>query len=345
MSSIAGERQSKTDLFAYENLDWYRLFLLRLRYRLPLDSYEGFANIVSSVLNEELRFHAVNAGAENAVCLQLATQIRRDGLAPLGSLLTRTEVDEVVRYLSQHQVYDGWSRVKGDFPLGQVPKEISVGHIHVNVLPSCPHLVYLANHPRVLSCVSQFLGTTPTLQYFSLWWSFADRAEPRDAQLFHIDRHCYRFVKLFIFLTDVDMDSGPHVYAQGSADRSKLHERFEALTKNDPVAKERFNQMMQMQRKKDEDVTDFFGADNIKYVTGAAGSSFLINTAGIHKGLPPKSTNRLIFQALYTMLPTIKDPIESIEMPDFVASYKRRFGEIMPADQLRYINRLVIRGL
>ena len=46
----------------------------------------------------------------------------------------------------------------------------------------------------------------------------------------------------------------------------------------------------------------------IRRFTGPAGTMFLVNTYGLHHGLPPERAPRLAFQALYTLRPTIYGP-------------------------------------
>lgn len=108
------------------------------------------------------------------------------------------------------------------------------------------------------------------------------------------------------------------------------------------MARDRIVGMMSTPRKADEDVAEFYGAENITYLTGNAGDAMLVNTDGLHKGHLPKSRNRLIFQVLYTQLPTIKDPMRPAHRPNFIQEWQERYGEILSEDQLRYMNRLVL---
>lgn len=333
----------KTEFFAYDNIDWYRRLLLRLRYSIDMRAYESFAQIIAGILNNELKLPALALPGDEGAALNDAASIRRDGYVATGPLLDATAAAEVRAYLDRQKVHDGWERVPGEFPVEAAPERVHVAHFDNRVLVDCPQLIYLASHPRVIARVSQFLGTTPTIHYFSLWWSLAGRAHPEDAQLFHIDRHCYRFVKLFVYLTDVDTESGPHCFVRGSNDVSSIRQRMTTIAQTDPASAKRFQTMLQSQRKDDRDVEAFFGADKLTYITGQSGDSFIVNTAGYHKGYLPKSRNRLVFQALYTMLPTIKDPVAPLVVPDFLANYRRLHGNLFSDDHLMYMNRLVIR--
>ena len=64
--------------------------------------------------------------------------------------------------------------------------------------------------------------------------SYADRPEPKDAQLFHADFHDFKWLKLFVYLTDVTDRSGPHVMVRGSHDPSLAQRRIAEINTDDP---------------------------------------------------------------------------------------------------------------
>jgi hypothetical protein len=85
----------------------------------------------------------------------------------------------------------------------------------------------LLRHPDVqaiaadlsLAALAQaYLGAVPRLDVVSMWWHTAAREGPdsRAAQFFHFDLDRPKWVKLFVFLTDVGPRSGPHVFIEGS---------------------------------------------------------------------------------------------------------------------------------
>jgi hypothetical protein len=61
--------------------------------------------------------------------------------------------------------------------------------------------------------------------------------------------------------------------------------------------------------------------DRFERLTGPAGSAFLVNTYGLHKGEVPRTGNRMLFQVLYTLLPygdvmsEMPDPVPVAETP------------------------------
>jgi hypothetical protein len=74
-------------------------------------------------------------------------------------------------------------------------------------------------------------------------------------------------------------------------------------------------------------------------LTGPAGSCFLVNTRGIHKGLLPEREDRLICQVLYGVAPRLLEEWEPLRVGtpegDAVPAWVRR----RPLD---YVNRIFL---
>lgn len=58
---------------------------------------------------------------------------------------------------------------------------------------------------------------------------------PRDAQIFHCDFHDFKWVKLLIYLTNVDAEAGSHVLIKGTHALTQLPRRMFKLEQHDPV--------------------------------------------------------------------------------------------------------------
>jgi hypothetical protein len=143
----------------------------------------------------------------------------------------------------------------------------------------------LAADPFFEEIAKRYVG--PSAQFISthMWWSFASDLTAADrhkyAQQFHFDLDDYRFVKFFFYLTDVDDDSGPHVYVKKSHRKKKLRDMFP------------------MRRFSDEEAAEKWGASNITKVMGSKGDGFVVDTFGVHKGQPPRTRDRLVIEFLW----------------------------------------------
>ncbi len=161
-------------------------------------------------------------------------------------------------------------------------------------LLTLPHIREIATDPLVGAAVEKHLGAPPILLSIGLWCSFAGK-QARDAQNFHFDLDDYRFCKLFVYLTDVDAEGGPHVYMPRTHDADYLAE-----IRPDPgPARDEFDRWyFQDLRKQDADAGRYLKQHPVT-LTGAKGTRLLVNTEGIHKGLPPQTHDRWLLQLLF----------------------------------------------
>jgi hypothetical protein len=103
-------------------------------------------------------------------------------------------------------------------------------------------------------------------------------------QNFHRDIDTLHSLKFFVYLTDVDDESGPHIYIKNSLDdpfkttKDKMHDDIE--------------------------IESNFETKSMLKLKGNAGSSFLADTFGFHKGLTPKKNPRLLLQVIYSLKQT-----------------------------------------
>jgi hypothetical protein len=147
----------------------------------------------------------------------------------------------------------------------------------------------LATRADLVDLVASYFGCTPVLDSIQAWWSYPGNDTAKEAENFHRDNESIRFLKFFIYLTDVDSETGPHVLVEGSSSSPKL---------------------TMLRRLSDNEVETEFGAERIKCIFGKAGDAFIEDTFGIHKGQLPKSKRRLLVQFRYSVLPTIfRSPI------------------------------------
>lgn len=123
------------------------------------------------------------------------------------------------------------------------------------------------------------LGVAPVQDLVAMWWSAPVGGAPSSAaaQQFHFDLDRLRFLKLFVYLTDVDESSGPHVFVRGS------HRSLPGPLRAD----RRFD---------DEEVEAVFGSEAPATIVGPRGTMFVADTRGLHKGLPARDRHRLVFQ-------------------------------------------------
>lgn len=223
--------------------------------------------------------------------------LRRLGYSMLPDITPDT-VTAMRDYFRDRPVYEHASDMtKPPMMLDEAQGRFNLAHFREADILNCPHLMQIATDPIRLGIAQEYLGTVPQIITIAAWWSFAQAEEARAAQLFHLDLDDYRFFKFFIYLTDVDEESGPHVYVPGTHRQDTLV--LARRASNDPAL---FDTWMGTLRKSDEDVMNVFGIAPVRIV-GPAGTNFIASTRGIHKGLLPKSKDRLICQVAYGVSP------------------------------------------
>lgn len=139
----------------------------------------------------------------------------------------------------------------------------------------------------ILEIVENYFGSAPYLDMVDMWWStdFQKEASKDAAQWFHFDLDRVNWLKVFIYLTDVEMDSGPHCYVEGS---------HKAGQKPDYLLEKGYSRIS------DKEIIAFYGKQKVKYLTGKKGSIFIGNTKAWHKGTNIKHGNRLVLQLQFT---------------------------------------------
>jgi hypothetical protein len=123
----------------------------------------------------------------------------------------------------------------------------------------------------------------PIYDFTAMWWTtrFGPKQYSQAAQEFHFDMDRLAFLKFFIYLSDVTLETGPHVFVSGSHVNKPGPLR-------DPV---RFDDAL---------VEAHYPGDAIKRLCGPAGTIFAVDTKGIHKGMPVVEGERLAFQVEFT---------------------------------------------
>lgn len=214
--------------------------------------------------------------------LNMARDLKQEGCVHIHDLVSPSQVGDILSFLETKPCYDRWRPDNGYFRISEAPSDCHVAPYPDAEVVRCPHLLSFANHPDILAAVEELFGCKPTLSQLSVWWSLPGHIQPEEAEFFHRDVDEWHFIKLFVYLTDVDEGSGPHVFVKGSPAIPKL---------------------LPIKRYNDCDVQREFGLEKVVHFTGKAGTAFLENTFGLHKGQMPTTNKRLLFQAQYSLFP------------------------------------------
>ncbi|HVW73751.1 MAG TPA: phytanoyl-CoA dioxygenase family protein [Rhizomicrobium sp.] len=213
------------------------------------DGYYIFPELLPDDVCDEIQDFAANA--------QTIVETNRDLKSPL------------VRYDSSHPISRTYKIMEKD----------SIRNRGIQQIVADPVFVAIAE---------SYLGTLPVIGRVDAWWSACYGNQPGSdaAQLFHFDFDAPpAWLKLFVYLTDVGPDNGPHVYVRESHKAGLVQARefrsrgYERIT--------------------DEEMAAMFGADKLVEIGGKRGTVFMADTRGFHKGKFPTEGHRLIAQVVY----------------------------------------------
>ncbi|MBN8555105.1 MAG: hypothetical protein J0L93_06660 [Deltaproteobacteria bacterium] len=280
-----------------DGLDLHAAALMKIFVNLNLQDLliEAIQFYIEKDLKLQMNFQPLNPKTEQNV-----KELSEIGYTHLDSI-SLDKVEAMNNYLKNLPARD-WN----NNPIVGKPTEVqNVGGFHLKDVIACPHLLEIANDPKILSVVRNYLGAAPTIIVASAFQSFAGKNQARDAQLFHMDYDDYKFCKLFVYLTDVDEKSGPHVYLDSTHKLQVMAQKRGSFSKGIKAFDEWW--IMKL-RKTDEEVKEYLGITPTK-ITGKAGSAFLVDTRGIHKGLLPENRDRMICQITYAVSPRIQEHI------------------------------------
>jgi len=177
------------------------------------------------------------------------------------------------------------------FYLKDKEESLEIGYFDNKDTANCPYIFDVVNDPYLVETLSTFFGCPYKLDYISAWWSFKNSStEPRErTQYFHRDLDNFNFVKLFLYLTDVDDLSGPHQYIKFSHKK-----KIEKIISTKVVDFKRIKENVD-----NKDIYTF---------KGKAGSLLLENTFGLHRAKAPKNNDRLMMVMTFSLVKTPYSP-------------------------------------
>jgi hypothetical protein len=216
-------------------------------------------------------------------------ELRADGICT-GLQLPAALVAEVRAYAESHVCYGGpdwntpiepWNHKAAERRHGM---KLLAGNFP-NCDRDCPAIAEFIRNPWLHRIAAGYLGARPELIDLRLWWSFpadgASREElSRVAQdTFHFDLADWHQLKFFFYLTDVDAESGAHIYARGSHAGRSLIDQLKPFYSR-PYAT----------------VAALRGPEAIEVLTGPAGTGFVEDPFGYHTGSAVRRGRRLILE-------------------------------------------------
>ena len=235
--------------------------------------------------------------------LEALESLRRDGLVRLGPLLDVAQVAELRAWFDHRQVYLGHVETQSRGFASHVDAAREAGHRYAGYplteVLRAPHLLELALSPRLIALAAAYLGCTPSLYSFNVWWSFPSLEEAAGPlQIFHRDEDDFRFLSVFVPLVDVDSGNGPHEYVLGTHRAGALpalHREIKArlLAEGGEAAVAAMEDQLFDADSNGAAVNAYFG-ERVVRLTAKAGDGVMEDVSGYHRGGPVAARPRLM---------------------------------------------------
>lgn len=242
--------------------------------------YPTFRRRIAGLLAAAVRSrHATLATGREPDLQDALGKLEQDGIAMLPDLFSPSELSDIVDFFMNQEVM---TPEGGCVARDGLPAQTAMAAYQLDTIVSCSTLMAAINRADILRLASAYVGCKPTISAIGVRWSLPGVKSLDSTQMFHRDPDDWRFLKVFVYLTDVDPEGGPHIYVAGSH--------------NTPGS-------MRGMSYSGKQVEARFGAQNMRTILGERGTTFVADTIGIHAGMPPKRAPRLLLQVQYSILP------------------------------------------
>lgn len=214
--------------------------------------------------------------------LDIASNIKKDGYYVYDSILPEDICDKICDSCSDLKFYLKSNRhktVKGIDLNRQQSSTYWIGDQFDLARNSIIQDLYM--DPTILGICQEYLNTIPINTQTNLWYSISGKSD--GTQNFHQDYDDLKFIKVFIYLSDVGKKNGPHSYVKGSRYNIKCPKRYKIHGRvQDSFIDKNYN---------NEDIIKF---------TGKKGTIIFEDTTGFHKGSQLEEGHRIMLQLQYS---------------------------------------------
>jgi hypothetical protein len=203
-----------------------------------------------------------------------------DGIYIHNELINHDICDNIIYQLNKKDYFKNWTN--------------DSTFLNFNIFNSIPGTVWIKDQkdvitineiqkivtdPFILNIAQNYLKCKPILSQTNFWISKSGSTD--QSNYFHQDYDDVNFLKIFIYLTDVDENNGSHSYVKGSLNNMITPENYSPSTRiNDNFIYEKYG-------------------NNVLNICGKKGTIIFENTNGFHKGNILKNGYRFMLQLQY----------------------------------------------
>ena len=247
----------------------------------------------------------------------LLENLRRDGIAiismnefmgdsPLYSELERAvweyedKMAEEIRRLRAKEVAPGRTKDYVVSLLGTFP-----------TLNPSDIFVRFALQPSLVAIANSYFNMLTKLRYYNVWHNFAAHDPPKASQLWHRDPEDRAVLKMFVYLTDVDKNSGPLSYVPGT-------HLYGSIKKLAPSTFHKEGRVY-VRRSNDDQMSRLVPESRWFTATVPKRTVVLADTTGYHKGGWVRQGERILYTCMFASRASTSPEIfrRSIPLPSY----------------------------
>lgn len=299
-----------------------------LKSKIPKKSREALGEIVAEYYRTHLGELQIDPAAVTPDVLEAKKELDEKGiyflkdiLPPNGAAKFRAEVKRLnVDFIDDRAE----SMLFAPFSVARAPKGARYAHYRTQDILKLDSVEKLVNSKHLHMIAELYLNAIPTISSVSVWHSWANHLPIKNtAQMFHQDRGDFRSVNLFLYLTDVNDENGPHAFYPGTHKIRFLEEIRQKLPRE---KQDIFWNVIDKHRYDTDTLLDLLGEPLV--IKGSEATGFFEDTNGLHRAVPPTNGERLIFEIVFTLIPQANSKLAPVKRPAPTQD-----------DRLRYITR------
>lgn len=238
----------------------------------PLVNYSSRIDTINSIVDKVNELIPSNR--------RISNDIKYFGYTSLGQVLNNNQVKDIKEYLLTKLAYDSHvpPGTSGLNTIENIRRRKASACYPLQDILTCPHILETALNRDILGIAEDYLGCVPTIYSINAFHTFT--GHPTEGiKVFHRDADDARFLCLFIYLVDVDDNTGPHVYIKYTHNELS----FGNAVGNIDLRNQIFPPAMMTGHGNDVLFNEHL-SEHMDTLMGPAGTGFFADTFGLHRG-------------------------------------------------------------
>ena len=251
----------------------------------------GWSNSLFSIINKFYKKIEIDSKEVLINTKKISNKINEDGFYIEREYLSGNVVNNLVNFaennLGNYAMDNISYELKQEMKFDRKNPKATTFLINENLLLNNPLVQKIICDPFIISISQNYFRSQPILAALNMWWSTSFKKEPDkySAQMYHFDLDGTKWLKYFIYLTDVSSLNGPHTFVK------KSHKN-----KGIPWSLRKKG----YERVPDDKIHEQYGDANICEILGKKGDLIIEDTRGYHKGKPVIKDDRLMLEIQFT---------------------------------------------